>query len=299
MDRLLGALFLGLSTGAIYALVGLSLVVIFRGTGHINFAQGEMATLSVFMGWLVSTWGAPVWLSILAAMAFGFVLCGVTERVIVHPLSKKSLLAVFVGTIALFLGINAFTSGKWGAPPSEKLASLFPNKPTDFWRIGGTVWRYTDMGNLLITLLVTAGLFALFQFTKFGLAMRAVASNPDSAQLVGVPTGRVQFGSWAIAGAIGALAGCLMAGAQGEITPTLMVSVFVYATAAAALGGLDSPGGAVIGGLAIGILENVAAEFAPGWIGQEMRLAVALVVLLAVLIAKPSGLFGTSKVERV
>lgn len=299
MDRLIDALFSGLSYGAIYALVGLSLVVIFRGTGHLNFAQGEMATLSAYMAWLTTTWGVPIWLATVIAMAFGFVICGATEKFIVRPLARKSLLAVFVGTIALFLGINAFDQGKWGEPPDEIIPSIFPNEPTDFIRVFGRAWRFTDIGTLILTLVVTGLLFYLFQRTKFGLAMRAVASNPDSSRLVGVPTGRVLFASWAIAGAIGALAGVLMAGLQGQVTPILMVAIFVYGTAAAALGGLDSPGGAVIGGITIGIVENIGAKFAPDWIGQEMKLAVAMLAIFVVLIVRPSGLFGTSKVERV
>jgi branched-chain amino acid transport system permease protein len=209
------------------------------------------------------------------------------------------LLAVFVATITLFLGINAYTSGVWGAPPDELMDSLFPNDPDDFVRVFGTIWRYKDIGTLAVTLVITGVLFVLFQRTRFGLAMRGVASNADSARLVGIPTGRVLAGSWAIAGALGALAAVLVAGNQGQVTPTLMVTVLTYATAAAVLGGLDSPGGAVIAGLLIGIGENLAAEFAPGWIGQDMKLSVALLAIFVVLLFKPSGLFGTAKVERV
>ena len=137
---------------------------------------------------------------------------------------------MFVATIALFLGINAYTSGVWGAPPDELLDSLFPNDPDDFVRLFGTVWRYKDIGTLAVTLVITGLLFLLFQKTRFGLAMRGVASNTDSARLVGIPTGRILAGSWAIAGALGALAAVLVAGNQGQVTPTLMVTVFTYAT---------------------------------------------------------------------
>ena len=299
MDRFFEALFLGLSTGAVYGLVALALVVVYRGTGHLNFAQGEMGTLSAFFTWWVYDMGVPLLLSVLIGMAFGFLLGAATEVAIIRPLARRSLLAVFVATIALFLGINAYTSGVWGAPPDELLDSLFPNDPDDFVRLFGTIWRYKDIGTLAVTLFITGLLFLLFQKTRFGLAMRGVASNADSARLVGIPTGRILAGSWAIAGALGALAAILVAGNQGQVTPNLMVSVFTYATAAAVLGGLDSPGGAVIGGLLIGIGEALAAEFAPGWIGQDMKLGVALVAIFVVLLFKPSGLFGTAKVERV
>ena len=299
MERFFEALFLGLSAGGTYGLVALALVVVYRGTGHLNFAQGEMGTLSAFIVWWFNEKGVPLLLAVLLGMVFGFLLGAVTEVGIIRPLAKRSLLAVFVGTITLFLGINAYTSGVWGAPPDELLDSLFPNDPDDFVRVFGTIWRYKDIGTLAVTLIITGLLFLLFQKTRFGLAMRGVASNPDSARLVGVPTGRILAGSWAIAGALGALAAVLVAGNQGQVTPNLMLTVLTYATAAAVLGGLDSPGGAVIAGLLIGIGESLAAEFAPGWIGQDMKLSVALIAIFVVLLFKPSGLFGTAKVERV
>ncbi len=306
MDRFLDAVFLGLSSGAIYALVALGLVVIFRSTGDLNFAQGEMATLSAFITAIVAGsmlplvhWVIPLWFATLVGMAFGFALGASTEVVIVRPLGRRSRLAVFVALIAMFLGINALDTGLWGAPPPETIGSLFPNAPTDFVRIFGTVWRYRDIGNLVLTLIVSALLFLLFQRTKFGLAMRAVASNAESGKLVGIPTGTVLAGSWGIAGALAALAGTLVAGGQGQVTPIMMFNVFVVASAAATLGGLDSPLGAVVGGLLIGIVENLAASFAPGWVGQEMKLVVALLCIFVVLLVRPSGLFGSTKVERV
>jgi len=306
VDRFFEALFLGLSSGAIYSLVALGIVVVFRGSGHLNFAQGEMATLSAYVAALVTTWTLPVldweiplWAATIVAMLFGFVLGAITELVIVRPLGRRSPLAVFVALIAVFLGINAFNTGMWGAPPPEAVGSLFPNAPEDFVRLLGTVWRYRDIGTLAVTLVVTALLFTLFQKTKIGLAMRAVASNTESGKLVGIPTGWVLAGSWGLAGALAALAGTMYAGAQGQVTPILMFTVFVYASAAATLGGLDSPIGAVVAGLSIGIGENLAAEFAPGWIGQELKLGVALLCIFVVLLVRPSGLFGTTKVERV
>jgi branched-chain amino acid transport system permease protein len=305
VDRLLDAIFLGLSSGAVYALVALGLVVVFRGTGHLNFAQGEMATLSAYVTWVVTTWtlfsdwDVPLWVATIAGMAFGFALGAATEVLIVSPLSKKSQLAVFVALIAIFLGINAFDTGRWGAPPTENIDSLFPNEPDDFIRVGDAIWRLEDIGTLVVTLLVSALLFLLFAKTKVGLAMRAVASNAESSKLVGVPTKLVLSGSWGLAGALAALAGVMVAGAQAQVTPIMMFTIFVYASAAATLGGLDSPIGAVVGGLSIGVVENIAAEFAPGWIGQEMKLSVAVLCLFVVLLVKPSGLFGTEKVERV
>ena len=305
MERLLDAIFLGLSAGSIYSLVALGLVVVFRGTGHLNFAAGEMATLCAYITWVVTTWTLfsnselPLWLATLAGMTFGFALGAATEVFIVSPLSKKSPLAVFVALIAILLGINALDVGRWGAPPSEEIDSLFPNDPDDFVRVFGAVWRWEDIGTLIVVLVTSALLFLLFGKTKVGLAMRAVASNSESSRLVGVPTKLVLMGSWGLSGALGALAGVMVAGAQAQVTPTMMFTIFVYASAAATLGGLDSPIGAVVGGLSIGVVENIAAEYAPEWIGQEMKLSVALLCIFVVLFVKPSGLFGTEKVERV
>lgn len=299
MDRILEPLFLGLSAGSIYSLVALSLVIVYRGTGHLNFAQGEMATLCAYIMWVTSSWGWPLWLGTIVAMAFGFAMGCATEVGVVRPLSKRSPLAVFVALVALFLGINALTSGRWGAPPQETIGSIFPNDNDDFVRIADAPWLYRDIGTLLLTLLAAGALFLLFQKTKVGLAMRAVASNPESSRLVGVPTGWILAGSWGLAGAFAALAGTLQGGINETLTPSLMFSIFVYGSAAATLGGLDSPIGAVVAGLGIGVIENFAAEWAPGWIGQPMKLAVALVCIFVVLLVRPSGLFGTAKVERV
>jgi branched-chain amino acid transport system permease protein len=304
MERFLDALFLGLASGSIYALVALGLVVVYRGTGHLNFAQGEMATLSAYIAWLVTTWtifgwSIPVWIATIAAMAFGFALGGVTEYAVVRPLSKRSPLAVFVALIGIFLGLNALTRGIWSDPPEETIDSIFPNEPDDFVTIAGAIWRFRDMGALVLTLAVAGLLFLLFQKTKVGLAMRAVASNGESSRLVGIPTSRILVGSWGLAGALAALAGVLHAGSIGTLSSILMFNVFVYASAAATLGGLDSPLGALVAGLGLGVVEAFAVEYAPGWVGQEMKLGLALVIIFVVLLVKPTGLFGTAKVERV
>ena len=299
MDRFFQYVFDGLSFGAIYALLALGLVVVFRGTGHLNFAQGEMAMFCTFLTWQYDAWGAPLILAVLLGMVTGFALGAGTEVTLIRNVAKKSEAGVFVVSIALFLGLNSLAAMIWGNLPPEGMASLFPDAPTDFTRIFGAVWRYEYMGILVVALVLMGLLFLLFAKTKFGLAMRAVASNPESARLSGIPTGVVLASSWGIAGAMGALAGTLVAGVNGEVFPGLMFSVFIYAAASATLGGFDSPGGAVIAGLSIGVGEQLAAGYAPGWIGQELRLGVALVTIFVVLLFKPSGLFGSVKVQRV
>ncbi len=163
MDRFFEALFIGLSSGAIYALVALGIVVVFRGSGHLNFAQGEMATLSAYIAWLATTWtipgldsDIPLWAATILAMVFGFAIGAIRELLIVRPLGRRSPLAVFVALIAVFLGINAFDAGMWDAPPQETIGSLFPDEPDDFVRILGTTWRWENIGTLVVALVVSA-----------------------------------------------------------------------------------------------------------------------------------------------
>ncbi|MEY4224592.1 MAG: hypothetical protein RIS33_1526 [Actinomycetota bacterium] len=299
MERLLQYVFDGLSLGSIYALLALGLVVVFRGTGHLNFAQGEMAMICTFFTWQFHAWGLPLVVSVLLGMVSGFVLGAGVEVSLIRRVAKKSEAGVFVVSIAMFLGFNSLAGMIWGNLPPEEMPSLFPDEPDDFVKIFGAVWRYEYIGIMIVALLLMGLLFVLFAKTKFGLAMRAVASNPESARLVGIPTGVVLAASWGIAAAMGALSGAMVGGLAGELTSLLMFTPFIYASASATLGGFDSPGGAVIAGLAIGVGEQLAAGYAPGWIGQELRLGVALVTIFVVLLFKPSGLFGSTKVERV
>ncbi len=299
MERFFQYIFDGLSYGSIYALLALGLVVVFRGTGHLNFAQGEMAMFCTFLVWQYDSWGVPLVLAVLLGMFTGFVLGAGVEVTLIRRVARKSEAGVFVVSIALFLGLNSLAAMIWGNLPPEEMPSLFPDEPDDFVRIFGAVWRYEYIGILAVAFALMGLLFALFAKTKFGLAMRAVASNPESARLVGIPTSVVLASSWGIAAAMGALSGSMFGGIVGELNAGLMFTVFIYASASATLGGFDSPGGAVIAGLAIGVGEQLAAGYAPGWIGQELRLGVALITIFVVLLFRPAGLFGSIKVERV
>ncbi len=298
-SQLLQYIFDGLSGGAVYALLAIGLVVVYRGTGHLNFAQGEMATLCTFFVWEMRDRGLPLVVALILGAVVGFVMGAAVEALLIRPVARKSAFAPIIVSIGLFLGINSLTNGVWGAPPEEAMRSLFPNKPGDFASIFDATWRYERIGVLLVSLAVGVALLQLFKRTRFGLAMRAVASNAESARLVGISTSRVLMASWGIAAALGAVSGTLIAGVNKQVTPGMMFSIFVYASAAATLGGLDSVGGALVAGLSIGVVENLAANIFPEWIGQEMRLGVALAIIVVVLLFRPSGLFGSSKVERV
>lgn len=298
MARFLQYFFNGLSSGAIYSLLALSLVIVYRSSGHLNFAQGEMAMVSAFFAWWYSG-RLPIWLAVLAAAITAFVLVALIERVIIRPIGHRSPFAVVVAAIGLFLGLNALAPFAWRVTNPQRFESLFPNDSSDFIRIGGATWRYERIGILVVMLVLAALLFLLFQRTKLGLAMRAVASNPETAPLVGINTGQVLMVSWGLAAFVGAMGGCLVASVNTNIDATMMFTIFFSATAAATLGGFDSLGGAVLSGLVLGVFENMAAGYQPDLIGQELRFTVSLLVILVVLLVRPSGLFGSQRVERV
>ncbi len=308
MELFLQRLVDGLSEGSVYALIALGLVIIYRGTGHLNFAQGEMALFSTYVVYQLGEWGIPIAIAVVMGMAFGFALGALTEVAVVRPISKKSPFAVFIVTIGIFQLLNWLDGAIWGGQqlPNTgvgskqiRFPSLFPSKPTDFVTIFGANIKIQSLGVIALVAVLTIALFAIFNHTRLGLAMRAVASNGDSAKLVGIRTGGVLMASWGLAAAIGALGGVVFAGINTNVNLGLMFTVFIYASAAATLGGFDSPGGAVIGGLSIGLVQNMAAGYAPKWVGQEMKVGVAFLVILGVLLFRPSGLFGTSRVERV
>ncbi len=308
MELFLQRLFDGLSQGSVYSLIALGLVIIYRGTGHLNFAQGEMALFCTYVVYQCGEWGLPIGISVIIGMLVGFALGAVTEVTLIRPVAKKSAFAVFIVTLGLFQFLNWLDGAIWSDQPlpnsgvgsnQQSFPSLFPNKPDDFINVFGAAIKLQSIGVFLLVLVLFGLLFLLFNYTKLGLAMNAVASNAESAKLVGIRTNMVLMVSWGLAAAIGALGGVVFAGINSNVNLGLMFTVFIYASAAATLGGFDSPGGAVLGGLIIGVIENMAAGYAEEWVGQELKVGVALVVILVVLLVKPSGLFGTAKVERV
>jgi branched-chain amino acid transport system permease protein len=305
MELFLQRLFDGLSQGSVYSLIALGLVIIYRGTGHLNFAQGEMALFCTYVVYQCGEWGLPIGISVIIGMLVGFALGAATEVTLIRPVAKKSAFAVFIVTLGF---LNWLDGAIWSDQPlpnsgvgsnQQSFPSLFPNKPDDFINVFGAAIKLQSIGVFLLVLVLFGLLFLLFNYTKLGLAMNAVASNAESAKLVGIRTNMVLMVSWGLAAAIGALGGVVFAGINSNVNLGLMFTVFIYASAAATLGGFDSPGGAVLGGLIIGVIENLAAGYAEEWVGQELKVGVALVVILVVLLVKPSGLFGTAKVERV
>lgn len=296
MDLFLNRLFDGLSNGATYALIALALVMIFKATTLINFAQGEFAMIGAFIVLVLATErGIPMWIAVILAMVIAGLAAAGIERTLIRPFDPADHLPLVIITLGLFLAINAVAGIVWRFDP-RRFPELFPSG--NALTIGTATLTWYTVG-VVITTLVTASLLTLLlNKTKIGLAFRAVSSNLESSELVGVRVGpTLQFG-WAIAAAVGALgAAVFVANPVLQLEPTIMIRVLIFAVSAAALGGLDSLWGAIIGGVAIGMVQSILVPYTP--IPNELALASAVVVLLLVLIFKPAGLLGTARVERV
>ncbi len=298
MDLFIDRLILGLQEGAIYASLALALVIIYRSSGLLNFAQGEMALFSGFLTWwLASTdegLGLPVGLAILLSVAISFVGGALIERLLIRPVSGgPNPLPVVIVTIGLFLGLNALAGYLWGTD-GKALEPVFGAEQIEVGPV--TISRMT-IGILVVLAVEVLLLWALFQKTKLGLGIRGVASNRESSALVGVPVNRMLMIGWGLAAALGAVAGSLYFSTVSFDT-TSMQLVLIYAFAAATLGGFDSPVGAVVGGLIVGEVSVMASGYI-GWIGGELRLMPAFILILGVLLIRPQGLFGKAQVSRV
>ncbi len=290
METFLAQVLSGLATGGIYASVALALVMIYQATHLVNFAQGEMAMFSTYVAWALMNAGMPYWAAFFLTIALSFAGGIVIERVIIRPVEKGSVLSVVVVFIGLLVIMNS-VAGWIFSYTVKPFPSPFPAEPL----FGNHYVSSHGLGAIAITLAVVTLLYAFFRFTPLGLAMRAAAQNPASARLVGIRVGWMKALGWGLAAAIGAIAGMMVAPVV-YLDPNMMAGVLLYAFAAALLGGIDSPFGAVIGGFLVGVLENLVGTYL---IGNELKLTVALALIVGVLIVKPSGLFGRKLVERV
>jgi len=289
MHSFLQQIFSGLATGAIYASLALALVMIYRATDLVNFAQGEMAMFSTYIAWTLSNAGLPFWAAFLITLVVSFLGGMLIERVIIRPVENAPVLAAVVVTIGLLLIFNA-TAGWIYTYTVQDFPSPFPDRP-----VLGALMTTRDLGVIAVTLVMLLILFAFFRFTTTGLAMRAAAQNPASARLCGIPVGRMLAIGWGLAAAIGATAGIMVAPVL-FLDPNMMGGVLLYAFAGALLGGIGSPVGAVVGGLIVGVTENLVGTYL---IASQLKLTVALILIIIVLVLRPNGLFGTAIVKRV
>jgi branched-chain amino acid transport system permease protein len=290
MEELSHQLMSGLATGGIYASVALALVMIYQATHLVNFAQGEMAMFATYVAWALIDAGLPYWPAFFLALAIAFLGGMIIERVIIRPFDDADVLAVVIVFIGLLVIFNS-VAGWVFSYVIKSFPSPFPAEPPFGTRLIGA----HDLGAMGVTLVVLVLLFVFFRFTPLGLAMRAAAQNPVSSRLVGIRVGWMRALGWGLAAAIGAVAGIMVAPIV-FLDPNMMSGILLYGFAGALLGGIDSPIGAVIGGFLMGVLENIVGAYV---IGTELKLTVALVLIVVVLVVRPTGLFGRKLVTRV
>ncbi len=290
MEALLYQVFSGLANGIIYGSVALALVMIYQATHHINFAQGEMATFSTFIAWALMQAGWSYWAAFFFTVAVSFAGGLIVQRVVLRPIERAPVLTNVIVFIGLLLIFNAL-SGMLFDHTIKSFDSPFPKDSF----LATKYFSAHQFGSAGVLLVVLLALFAFFKYTSVGLAMRAAAQNPDSAKLVGIRVSWMLGLGWGLAAAIGAVAGMMVAPIV-FLDPNMMAGILLYGFAGALLGGIDNPLGAVIGGLVVGVLENLLGAYV---IGTELKLTVALVLIVGTLTLRPDGLFGKKVVTRV
>jgi branched-chain amino acid transport system permease protein len=283
----------GLATGGIFASLALAIVLIYRATRVINFAQGEMGMFAAFIAlWLIDS-GWPYWAAFFATLAIAFVGGVAVERVLIRPVEKAPVVTIVIVTVGLLIGLNGAAFWIWGGE-TRAFPSAFSTRAI---HVGGVAFSIQDFGVIGVSLAAVGLLYLFFRFTKLGLAMRAAALNPDASRLVGVRVGWMLALGWGFASVLGAVS-AMMVAPTVFLDPNMMRPVLLYAIAAAILGGLDSPLGAVVGGLVLGVGLNLVSTYVD-FVGDALKLPVAFIVILAVLLVKPTGLFGRTTVRRV
>ena len=292
MQQFLNTALGGLTLGMVYAAFALALVLIWRSTRIVNFAQAPMAMVTTFVALEVIDSGHSYWLGFALALVCGLVLGAVIERLVIRPVEGKADINAVILTLGLFIVLHSIASVVWG--------NRFQSFPAPFGvrgiEVGDSTIALTgtNIFTILAVLVVMALLVALFRFTDVGLRMRAAAFNQEVSRLLGVRVGRMLTLGWALASVVGSLAGLLIAGG-GLVHPAYMDSVVVFGFVAAVLGGLDSPAGAVIGGLILGL----SLSFVSGYIGSDVVALSALAILMLVLTLRPGGLFAQTSARRV
>jgi branched-chain amino acid transport system permease protein len=290
MEAFLHQLISGLTTGGVYASIALALVMVYQATHLVNFAQGEMAMFSTYGAATLIEAGCPYWAAFFIVLVISFFAGVLLERYVVRPVAARSVLSAVVIFIGLLVIFNSVAGWIWTYSmrtfPTPFSSEIFP---------GNKYITSHELGSLLVMLIELLILFVFFRFTRLGLAMRAAAYNPTSSRLVGVRVDMMLALGWGLAAALGAVAGMMIAPIV-YLDPNMMSGILLYGFAGALLGGIDSPGGAVVGGLILGVLENLLGAYV---IGTDLKLTLALVIIVGILIVRPSGLFGKTVVSRV
>jgi branched-chain amino acid transport system permease protein len=283
----------GIREGAIYAGLALAIVIIYRSTRVINFAQGEMATFTTLIAWSLMNRGLSFWTAFPIVLAIAFAGGVAIERVLIRPVENAPVLTIVIVTLGLALLLNGLMSMIWGGY-SRQFRGPFSTRTID---VAGVPISVQDIGIVVVSIGLVVLLALFFRFTKLGLALRAAAVNPDSSRLVGIRVGWMLALGWGIAAVLGAVAGMMIAPVV-FLDPNMMQTILLYAFAAAVLGGLDSPIGAVVGGILLGVTITLLGRYV-GFIGSTLKLPAALMLILVLLLVRPGGLFGRVAVRRV
>ncbi len=283
----------GLATGSVFASLALALVLIYRAMGIINFAQGELAMFTTYIAWQLVAGGMPMWLAFFITVIAAFVIGVVLERLVIRPVAHGSGLSLVIVTLGLFIAINGLAGWIWGF-----IVKPFPTPfSTSPITIAGVGFSQQDLGVIVVSLVMLGLITLFFARTKLGLAMRAAAVYPEESRVLGIRVGWMLALGWGLAAVVGAVSGIMIA-PIAFLDPNMMQTVLVYAFASAVLGGLESPLGAVVGGLLLGVVINLLGTYVAA-IGNELRLAMALGIIVIVLLFRPTGLFGRVAVQRV
>jgi len=290
MQGFMHQLLSGLANGGIYASVALALVMIYQATHLVNFAQGEMAMFSTYIAWAMINAGFPYWAAFGLTLVFSFIAGMAIERIILRPVEYGPALTIVI----VFIGLLLILNSPAGWIFSYTIKSFPRPFPSNAW-YGSKYMSSHEVGMIVVTLAVLILVFLFFRFTPLGLAMRAAAQNPVSSRLVGIRVGWMLAFGWGFAGAIGAVTG-MMAAPIVYLDPNMMSGILLYGFAGALLGGIDNSWGAALGGFFVGVLENIAGAYV---VGTELKLTVALFIIVGVLVFKPAGLFGRTLVARV
>jgi branched-chain amino acid transport system permease protein len=292
MDQFIQQFATGLSTGSLYAIIALALVLIYRSTGIVNFAQGDMAMFMTFVAWSIWNWNGEFWIAFFATLVIAFAFGALIEMITLRPVETGPVLNPIIVTIGIVLVLESIALRIWqGQPKAFPTPAVFQGAPLS---LGPADISRTNVGVFCMSLLIMGLIYLFFNHTKVGLAMRATAQNRVAGSLVGVRVGRMLAMGWALSAMVGAVAGMLLAPTL-FLSPSMMAGVLLFAFAAAVLGGLDSPGGAIVGGLTMGVVQNMAGTY----IGSDIDITVAFIVIIAILLVRPRGIFGRKAIQRV
>ena len=293
MQEFLQLVVSGIATGGIFASLALALVLIYNAMGLVNFAQGEMAMVATFIAFTLISHGVNYWIAFPVTLVIAFAGGIAIQRIVIRPVERAPLLTLVIITLGLTTLLNGLAGAVFGYVP-RSFPSPFSVQTVD---ILGAFASYRDLGVIAVSGVVLLAIYLLLQRTTVGLTLRAAAHHPEASRLLGVRVSWMLALGWGLASAVGAVSGIMVAPII-LLEPNMMQTIIIYAFAAAVLGGIESPVGAVIGGLIVGVTVNLAGTYIP-FVGGDLQLAVALAIIIGVLVLKPNGLFGRPSVRRV